>query len=89
MASKVKTLCEEKVVPVIENLGYEVVEVEYAKKNDGMNLTFFIDKEEGVKIEDCEKVSKEIMSLPMSAFLKADDQDYIVEALCKAVLETK
>ena len=36
-----------------------------------------------------EKVSKEIMSLPMSAFLKADDQDYIVEALCKAVLETK
>ena len=36
-----------------------------------------------------EKVSKEIMSLPMSAFLKADDQDYIVEALCKAVQETK
>ena len=63
LASKVKTLCEEKVVPVIENLGYEVVEVEYAKKNDGMNLTFFIDKEEGVKIEDCEKVSKEIDSI--------------------------
>lgn len=36
-----------------------------------------------------EKVSKEIMSLPMSAFLKADDQDYIVEVLCKAVQETK
>lgn len=36
-----------------------------------------------------EKVSKEIMSLPMSAFLKDDDQDYIVETLCKTVLETK
>lgn len=36
-----------------------------------------------------EKVSKEIMSLPMSAFLKEDDQDFIVEALCKAVAETK
>ncbi len=36
-----------------------------------------------------EKVSKEIMSLPMSAFLKEDDQDFIVNALCKAVAETK
>lgn len=36
-----------------------------------------------------EKVSKEIMSLPMSAFLKEDDQDFIVESLCKAVAETK
>ena len=60
MASKVKTICEEKVVPVIEELGYEVVEVEYAKKSDGMNLTFFIDNEKGIVIEDCEKVSKAI-----------------------------
>ena len=60
MASKVKTICEEKVVPVIEELGYEVVEVEYAKKSDGMNLTFFIDNEQGIVIEDCEKVSKAI-----------------------------
>ena len=36
-----------------------------------------------------EKVSSEIMSLPMSAFLKDDDQEFIVETLCKAVLETK
>lgn len=46
----------------------------------------------GVKEGDLpisEKVSKEIMSLPMSAFLKDDDQDFIVETLCKTVLETK
>ena len=36
-----------------------------------------------------ETVSKEILSLPMSAFLKEDDQDYIVENLCNIVLETK
>ena len=36
-----------------------------------------------------EKVSKEIMSLPMSAFLKEDDQNFIVDSLCKAVAETK
>ena len=63
MASKVKTICEEKVVPVIEELGYEVVEVEYVKKTDGMNLTFYIDKDEGIAIEDCEKVSKAIDDL--------------------------
>ena len=63
MASKVKSLCEEKVVPLIEELGYEVIEVEYSKKSDGMNLTFFIDNDEGIKIEDCEKVSKAIDGL--------------------------
>ncbi len=36
-----------------------------------------------------EKVSSEIMSLPMSAFLKDDDQDFIVETLCKTVAELK
>lgn len=60
MASKVKSICEEKVVPIIESLGYEVVEIEYVKKVDGMNLTFYIDKDEGIAIEDCENVSKAI-----------------------------
>lgn len=63
MASKVKSICEEKVVPVIEELGYEVIEVEYAKKSDGMNLTFYIDKDGGIVIDDCEKVSKAIDAL--------------------------
>lgn len=36
-----------------------------------------------------EKVSSEIMSLPMSAFLKDDDQDYIVKILCEAVEKNK
>ena len=63
VASKVKTICEEKVVPIIEELGYEVVEVEYVKKSDGMNLTFYIDKDEGIIIDDCEKVSKAIDDL--------------------------
>lgn len=43
-------------------------------------------KNEGYKegsLPISEKISKEIMSLPMSAFLKEDDQDYIVEILCK------
>lgn len=60
MAKKVKEICEEKISPIIENMGYEVVDVEYSKKSDGMNLIFYIDKENGVQIQDCELVSKTI-----------------------------
>lgn len=77
MASKVKTICEEKVVPVIENMGYEVVEVEYVKKSDGMNLTFYIDRDGGVQIDDCEKVSKEIDGL-LEELNPTDNAPYIL-----------
>lgn len=60
MAGIVKTICETNVQPIIENLGYEVVEIEYVKKSDGMNLTFYIDKDGGIDIKDCELVSKTI-----------------------------
>ncbi len=77
MASKVKAICEEKVVPIIEQMGYDVVEVEYTKKSDGMNLTFYIDKEGGIQIEDCEKVSKEIDNY-LDELNPTDDSPYIL-----------
>lgn len=51
---------EEFLSPIVEELGYEIVEVEYAKKQNGMNLTIFIDSVNGIKIEDCEKVHSAI-----------------------------
>ena len=77
LAGKVKTICEEKIAPVIEELGYEVVEVEYAKKSDGMNLTFYIDSDNGIQIEDCEKVSRAINDL-LDEVNPTDDQPYIL-----------
>lgn len=77
LAGKVKSICEEKVVPVIEELGYEVVEVEYVKKSDGMNLTFYIDNEKTIQVEDCEKVSKAIDGL-LEELNPTDDQPYIL-----------
>ena len=55
---KISELCTEKLKPEIEKLGYKLVEVEYAKKFDGMNLTLFIDCEKGIGLDDCEKVHK-------------------------------
>lgn len=77
MSSKVKELCEEKICPIIENMGFHVVEVEYAKKSDGMNLTFFIDSENGIKIEDCESVSKAIDE-PLEELNPTQDESYIL-----------
>lgn len=77
MAGKVVELVTEKICPIIENMGYEVVEVEYAKKNDGMNLTFFIDSAAGVNIDDCEKVHKAIDE-PLDELNPTGDVSYIL-----------
>ena len=54
--SKISELVEEKIAPIVESCGCEIVEVEFAKKSNGDNLTVFIDKPGGVCLEDCEKV---------------------------------
>ncbi len=77
MASKVESLCEENIVPIIEKMGYDVVEVEYAKKVDGMNLSFVIDKESGITLDDCEKVHK-IVDEELDKLNPTGDTSYIL-----------
>ena len=77
MASKVVEICEQKINPIIESLGYEVVEVEYAKKVDGMNLTFYIDNPNGIQIEDCEKVNNAITDV-LDEINVTNDAPYIL-----------
>lgn len=77
MASKAIDKCNQSIVPVIEKLGYDVLEVEYAKKVDGMNLTFFIDKPEGITLDDCEKVNNAITDL-LDEINVSDDVPYIL-----------
>ena len=58
--SKITEKVEQSLTPIIENLGYEIVEVEYAKKVDGFNLTIYIDSKKGISLDDCEKVHNAI-----------------------------
>ena len=44
----------------IENLGFEMADVEYAREEGQMCLTFYICREEGVTIDDCEAVSRAV-----------------------------
>ena len=54
--NKVENLIKEK----IEKLGYELYDVEYAKEAKNFFLRIYIESENGISLEDCEKVSNEI-----------------------------
>lgn len=56
----------------INNLGYELYDVEYAKEGKDYFLRIFIDKENGIDLNDCEKVNNAINDL-------LDKADYIKE----------
>ena len=46
--------------PVINDLGYEVWDIEYVKEGADYFLRFTIDSDDGITIEDCEKVHRAI-----------------------------
>jgi ribosome maturation factor RimP len=49
--------------PLLGRLGYELVELEYAAGRSSAVVRLFIDRPEGISIEDCEKVSRETAAL--------------------------
>ncbi len=51
------------VEPLVERLGYELVELEYGAGRGHAQLRVFIDAPAGVGVEDCERVSREISAL--------------------------
>lgn len=57
----------------IEDLGYEIVDIEFAKKYGQMNLTVYIYIERGVTLDDCELVNNAINPI-------LDEADPIPEA---------
>lgn len=46
--------------PLVSNLGYELVDVEFVKEQSEYFLKIFIDKLGGVNLEDCQLVSEKI-----------------------------
>ena len=64
---------EELLVPITEANGLEIYDIEYVKEASDFYLRIFIDKPEGVTIQDCEVVSR-----AMSEVL--DQEDFISDA---------
>ena len=49
--------------PLTERLGYELVDLEYSAGRGSAVVRLYIDRAEGVGIEDCERVSREVSAL--------------------------
>ena len=63
---------ESLIKPKVENIGYELYDVLYLKEGKNYILRVVIDSDNGISLEDCEKVNNEITDL-------LDEADYIKE----------
>ncbi|MDD2958115.1 MAG: ribosome maturation factor RimP [Lachnospiraceae bacterium] len=59
--------------PIMEELMFELVDVEYVKEGSNWYLRAYIDKPGGIAVDDCEAVSRRLSDL-------LDEQDYIEDA---------
>ena len=68
-----ETRTEELLKPIAEASGVEIYDVEYVKEGSEWYLRCYIDKEEGVNINDCEAVSRALSD-------ELDKVDFIEDA---------
>lgn len=59
--------------PIIAEYDFELVDVEYVKEGSNFYLRAYIDKPEGITVDDCEVVSRAFSQ-------KLDEEDFIDEA---------
>lgn len=64
-------------LPIVEQAGYELVDVEYVKEGQAWFLRVYIDKPGGVTLDDCENISRplndrldELDPIPHSFYLE-------------------
>ena len=64
---------EELLTPIVEEAGFELVDVEYVKEVGNWYLRAYIDKPGGITVDDCELVSRKFSDI-------LDAQDYIEDS---------
>ena len=64
---------EQLLAPIVASFGFEAVDVEYVKEGSDYYLRAYIDKEGGITIDDCEKVSRALEA-------GLDREDFIPDA---------
>jgi ribosome maturation factor RimP len=56
--------------PILSNEGVELAEIEYRRESKGWVLRLYIDKEKGVTLDDCTRISQEVgRSLDVEDFI--------------------
>lgn len=59
--------------PIADELNYEIYHIEYVKENGEFYLRIYIDKDGGIKLSDCEALSRRVSDI-------MDEKDPIKEA---------
>ena len=72
MAKNIEEKVEQLIEKTINELGYKLYDVEYAKEGKDYFLRIFIDKNEGIDLNDCENVNDAVNPI-------LDAADYIKE----------
>lgn len=68
--TKTEQEVERIVLPIVEELGYSLYDVEFVKEGSSWFLRLYIDKETGIGLDDCELVSNAVSD-------KLDEEDPI------------
>ena len=70
---EIEDYCEQLVTPILEQESLKLWDVEYVKEGPDYYLRVYADKEGGITIDDCEKVSRALS-------VKLDEEDKIKDA---------
>jgi len=82
---EIEAICEKLVLPIIEERGFELVDVEYVKEGSNYYLRVYADKEGGITIDDCVDVSR-ALNPKLDAYDKEFKDPYILEVSSPGLL---
>ena len=68
--SKVEKLTYDCALSIVESKGYKIYDIEYIKEGPHWFLRVFIDRDDGVSVDDCEMISKELGTV-------LDEKDFV------------
>ncbi len=69
----IESKTEELITPILDRMGFELWDVEYVKEGADYYLRAYIDKENGITIDDCVEVSRALSD-------ELDREDFIEDA---------
>ncbi|MBR1599597.1 MAG: ribosome maturation factor RimP [Lachnospiraceae bacterium] len=82
---EIEETCEQLVLPIIEQFGYELVDVEYVKEGPTYYLRVYADKQGGITIDDCVEISQ-LLSPKLDKYDKEFKDAYILEVSSPGLL---
>ena len=82
---QIEATCEELVLPIIKERGFELVDVEYVKEGSNYYLRVYADKEGGITIDDCVEVSR-ALNPELDKYEKEFKEPYILEVSSPGLL---